>query len=253
MTHVKTSNSTSSAKSGNVERDLKTLQKYIVAAGIGPSIYKNLPTKGPERVSALMNAVAALGLRKLEDSKRIPTAKEIEAAKKKRDYEKELEGIDQSNIIDSDDAVLSRRRAPRVSNTRLNYSASVAKDNDSDSDSEDSDSDGEGSHSDSERSDSDGEGSALDTDGSESDDEHSESADESSDLNDEPPSPDMEDPVKIDDTKSSYMEKKRKKKKQDETELDYESNKRIKKKVKSSSAHQKIKTNQNKPKQIETN
>uniref|UniRef100_A0A7S3UY63 DEK-C domain-containing protein n=1 Tax=Aplanochytrium stocchinoi TaxID=215587 RepID=A0A7S3UY63_9STRA len=93
-----------------VESQLRILGSIHRASGLGPNIYKGLPpaSSGIERVEALSNALKAAGVK---FSSLIPTKQEISVAKAKKDKERELEGIDTSNIILSDTRTRRRARA----------------------------------------------------------------------------------------------------------------------------------------------
>mmetsp|Transcript_11117 Transcript_11117/g.14475 ORF Transcript_11117/g.14475 Transcript_11117/m.14475 type:complete len:292 (-) Transcript_11117:1950-2825(-) len=99
-----------SSRSARVKAQLQALGAMHKAAGLGPNIYKGLPKSGTERVEALSEAIKTAGV---SFSGLIPNRQEISLAKSKKERERDLDGIDTSNIIFSGNGRRQRRnRAP---------------------------------------------------------------------------------------------------------------------------------------------
>ena len=88
-------------QSKSKSKALQALGQIMRAAGIGPAIYKGLPTEDDdERAEELSVALKERGVK---FKGLVPTPREISKAKAKYDLAKSLDGIDTSNIIDSSD------------------------------------------------------------------------------------------------------------------------------------------------------
>jgi len=111
--------STSKRKKKTEKKSKRTIDsavsKMIRAAGIGPSIYRNLPEDVKKKRIELVNRIRGRGFEILGS---VPSASEIQAAQRARDLKLSMDGIDTSNIIQGDS---NSGRSRRRTTIRKNY------------------------------------------------------------------------------------------------------------------------------------
>jgi len=96
------------------------IRKFITAAAIGPAIYKDLPEGKKEQEEELMLRLKRKGFK---FSGKLPNSRDISKVKKKVEMERELDGIDTSNVIsDSRGSRSTRTSRNRVAAPRQHLS-----------------------------------------------------------------------------------------------------------------------------------